>query len=149
MKKVLLVLAIGISMGASAQIKSLGQLPKYERVGIARQGPTITIAELSVSADTNYMISYFNNKYPSLNRYEIISFSASKEDIEALYLAFKNAFTSKDIREYDEVLTLSKDWMGIGGGKLLGLKHVTITGEKGRSLPMTENQVDKLFGKNK
>ena len=147
MKKVLLSLVIIATLGAKAQIREL-EVPKWERVGKINYNIGTVGAELEVSEGRNFRITYFNFKYPSLNRHETIYFSCSQEDLNTLYLAFKNAFSSDDIKEYSKVLTLSKDWIGVVGRRNFGIKAVSISGDRGYSYPMTESQVDKLFNKN-
>jgi len=148
MKKVLLSLAIIATLGAKAQVQSFSA-SKLSRVGIVKQGPTITVCELQTSDKSSYMLTYFNARYPSLHIYEALSFDAKPEEIEVVYSAFKNAFESNDIKEYQQIVVLGNTSLSVAGRKMLGVKYITMITDRGYSLPITKAQVDKLFGKNK
>jgi hypothetical protein len=146
MKKALLSLAIIATLGAKAQVQSFSAT-KFNRVGIVKQGPTITVCELQASDKSSYMLTYFNAKYPSLHTYETLSFDAKPEEIEVVYSAFKNAFESDDIKEYHQIVVLGNASLSVAGRKMLGSKYIIMLTDRGHTLPMTENQVDKLFNK--
>jgi hypothetical protein len=158
MKKLTLVLTLTlVTLVSSAQLTKLTSRAKEIKVGqIAPMG--VFIAELtyntnSTLGDTIYTLTFRNAKYTTLDDFESIEFKADTETINTLYTLFADAFTSDDIKNYEQTISLGDNVVKITGYKAMGIKGVQFyTANKASVVsfmrPINKAQLDNLFGKN-
>jgi len=158
MKKVLLglVLVLG-TLVSNAQLTKL--TPKAKEIKVGQIVPMgVFIAELtyntnSTIGDTNYTLTFRNAKYTTLDDYKSIEFKADTETINTLYSLFADAFSSEDIKNYEQTITLGNSVVKIKGYKAMGIKGVQFYSASSSVVsymnPINKTQLDNLFGKNK
>jgi hypothetical protein len=158
MKKVLLglVLVLG-TLVSNAQLTKL--TPKAKEIKVGQIVPMgVFIAELtyntnSTIGDTNYTLTFRNAKYTTLDDYKSIEFKADTETINTLYSLFADAFSSEDIKNYEQTITLGNSVVKIKGYKAMGIKGVQFYSASNSVVsymnPINKTQLDNLFGKNK
>ena len=142
---------------------SHGQLTKIKPIVENKVGDIkpmgIFIADLTYNTantlgDTTYTLTYHNGKYTTIDDYKRIKFKADTETINTLYSIFADAFSSDDIKNYEQTITLGKNVLTIKGYKTLGIKGVQfyVTDENGVFSfmnPINKGQLDNLFGRTK
>jgi len=150
MKKVILFFAVLFTFGTlNAQISFTNKTVE-EVVTVGKVSTPFTVAKLETNNNGTYILTYatyVGNK--PMSDY-VITFSATKEDIETLYSLFIGAFNEKDIKRYHIELNLgaSEFPLTIEGDKYVGMKSIRLSGNHlGKSQYLNKNQVNSLFGK--
>ena len=156
MKKILLVLTLTLgTLVSNAQLTKLTPRAKEIKVGqIAPMG--VFIADLSFRpnelGDTTYTLTFRNAKYTTLDDYKSIEFKADTETINTLYSLFTDAFSSEDIKNYEQTISLGNNLLKIKGYKAMGIKGVQFYCSANNVVsymnPINKGQLDNLFGKN-
>lgn len=145
-----------VTMIALTSLTSFGQLqkisiPKEKTIGkVAPAG--VFLLELTYNVDENtsdtlYTLTYRNAEYMHIDSYESVKFNGGTETLNALYDMFKGAFNSEDIKTYKQEAKLGLSLILVQGYKSMGVKGVKFSTTKGYINPITESQLDKLFGK--
>ena len=157
MKKLTLVLTLVVAtLVSNAQLTKLTPRAKEIKVGqIVPMG--VFIAELtyntnSTLGDTNYTLVFRNAKYTHIDGFKQIEFKADTETINTLYSLFADAFSSEDIKNYEQTITLGNSLLKIKGYKAMGIKGVQFYSASNNVVsymnPINRGQLDNLFGKN-
>ena len=145
-----------VTMIALSSLTSFGQLqkvstPKTTSIGkVAPGGYLVLDLVYNVdenTSDTLYALTYRNAKYMTIDSYETIKFNGGTETLNALYDIMKGAFNVTDIKTYKQAATIGTSYISVEGYKSLGVKAVRFYTPKGGINPITESQLDKLFGK--
>ena len=144
------MVAIALIAGTlvNAQLKVLNSGKRID-VGKVKMG-MYYVAHLSYTvqdSDSIYTIMYRNAKYQHIDSYETTSFTSNNGEVEQLYNLIKSVFSLEDIKGYSASVDLNGDYIKIVGTKNLGVKSVVLMTSSGYTNGITENQVDKLFGK--
>ena len=156
MKKILLVLTLTLgTLVSNAQLTKLDPLEKPIKVGEVKIG-YIVIANLSFRpnelGDTTYTLTFRNAKYTTIDDYKSIEFKADTETINTLYSLFNDAFSSEDIKNYEQTISLGNSVLKIKGYKAMGIKGVQFYSASSSVVsymnPINKGQLDNLFGKN-
>lgn len=150
MKKTISILTLVFSSFiVNAQIQVL-EKPATIEVGKIKAGMYL-IANMSYSiynsGDTTYTLIYRNAKYTQIDDYKTFSFNSTNGEFEQFYNLFKKAFTADDIKNYSITFKLGEEMLNLVGYKQMGVKGVMVITTKGATNPLTENQINKLFGK--
>jgi len=156
MKKILLVLTLTLgTLVSNAQLTKL--TPRAKEIKLGQIVPMGTfIADLSFRpnelGDTTYTLTFRNAKYTTLDDYKSIEFKADTETINTLYSLFADAFSSEDIKNYEQTISLGNNLLKIKGYKAMGIKGVQFYCSANNVVsymnPINKGQLDNLFGKN-
>ncbi len=146
MKKLLLLLLIAPVLGYG-QIGKINdnQLPETTLIGEVTN-PLGFIASLKksvIDGDNFYMLSFRNFEYQYLVDAEVLSFNATNDEIEYLFLELKKGFKSKSYVTLD-----------IGKSKIMFKQYVsnknliiTVSGDANGFFSLTGKQLHTLFNK--
>ena len=158
MKKVTLVLTLTlVTLVSNAQLTKL--TPRAKEIKVGQAAPMgYVMAELtynthSTLGDTNYTLTFRNAKYTTLDDFKSIEFKADTETINTLYSLFADAFSSEDIKNYEQTISLGDNVLKIKGYKTMGIKGVQFYSIDRADVisyinPINKGQLDNLFGKN-
>jgi len=144
----ILLIASVFSFG---QIKMINVKEKQNAsVGKLRNGYAL-IAEIEyvvLDKDTIYTLSYQDNKYQYVVSIKSLDFNNSDNAFEEFYKICKSVFTEQNRKnkDYSVFFTLGGKDIMVVNSKLFGLPYCRILIDNTYTAPLTENQVDKLFG---
>jgi len=152
MKKLLLIVLIGFSINASAQLQK-EETPKEIIIGKTETLGTLN-AELSLfisNEDTLYSFHYRDMNYEKIKVYETIFFKGNDKLISDLYDMLKKAIEADKGSELN--IKLGKRGIYIKTEKMLGIKYLYLAIDKFDNVSgygvcqLNAKQIDKLFNK--
>lgn len=148
---------VGLSIAATAQIHA-----KY--AGSSHAEGTVVgsvnfahdlIARINYvvhQADTLYTLTYLDQNYKQVTRYETITFSNREVPLHVLYNHMKAAFLPENAPQrqtttFVKQLQLGTDEVMLSNFKSLRNMQVLLATGDGRVISFTDRQVDELFGR--
>ena len=152
MKKLLLIVLIGFSINASAQLQK-EETPKEIIIGKTETLGTLN-AELSLfisNEGTLYSFHYRDMNYEKIKVYETIFFKGNDKLISDLYDMLKKAIEADKGSELN--IKLGKRGIYIKTEKMLGIKYLYLAIDKFDNVSgygvcqLNAKQIDKLFNK--
>ena len=144
-----------VAIALIATIVSNAQLQVFERakpieIGKIKSGMYLHSSLSYViqnDKDTTYTLAYRNGKYQILDSYETLYFNSENNTLNTLYEVMHKAFKVENIKDYSVDIQLGNQLINIIGYKQMGVKGVMVITSKGWINVLTENQLNKLFGK--
>jgi hypothetical protein len=152
MKKLMIIIALIVSINAQAQIATLKNLTvvKIGEINIM----THLMAYLNygfTDTDTTFSLHYYNAKYPALQQFESITFTGGMQTVNQLYDVFITFFTEenkgKKTGEVKKTIMLGDKTLVITNMLYSGNQYVNFTTDNGYSTDFNKKQIDKLFGR--
>lgn len=152
MKKLLFLSIMFFSFSLSAQIIEV-QKPKFEKIGEVNSGGIVFLSSIQFSkgipndSTNTYIWTYRNSKFTTITDIQSISFSANTKEFDLFYNMLKTQISSP--KGTEKQLLLGKNDILIKTIRNLGVSSLTIFNLTNNSyFYLTNNQIDKLFGKN-
>jgi len=153
MKKVLLASLLLITLGAKSQI----QLQKSDiitnEIGKVKMGTYFhaSLTRYVENKDTVYGFMYANKSYQHITDIKSILFNSDGGAVDQLYSIFKSVFSddNKKNKDYKVKFQLGTKSVEISNYRNLGVTSAMLYCYNDESyIWLSENQIDKLFGKN-
>lgn len=147
MRNILLLLVLGLTFSSSAfsQIK-ISKTPKAEK--ITKVGTLgVTRLELSrniIEGDTIYYVTYVNNAFKQLTKYESFYLQATTEDMLQLEQAFLDVINGADDAENVSIELGEKEYH-LAKSKVLGIGVLRLWHSSYDYVDLAEKEIKKLF----
>jgi hypothetical protein len=153
MKKLSMVLLLALVATVSfgqIQVLEVNKTPKVT-LGKIKSGLAF-VAEMEYEAnksDTLYTLSFRDYKYQQITSIRLISFNSDSDAFNSFYSICKSVFNDENRKNKDYSVTfkLGGETILVANYKMMGMTYVQIFDGTGMSTPLTESQLNKLFGK--